>query len=127
MWRYEATPEKKVSPVIFAFAEAFARSDKKNAWILLQKARGEGTPPEQIFGALFWQIKTVAIVKNAERDGTLNALAMNPYVRGKAERLARTAKTEDLHRLLGEIVDAYHGREDGLDPEIALERLVLSR
>ncbi len=126
VWRSTAKPQQKEFPIVFPFAEAFLARDKKKAWILLQRIFSANTPPEQIFGALFWQVKTATLVKKAQKSGSVAALGLKPFVRSKAERLCRGYSERELGELLGEIVDLYHSREDGgLEPALALERLVL--
>src|SRR3989338_1225650 len=89
VWRFTAKPQHKEFPIVFPFAETFLARDKKKAWILLQRILSENTPPEQIFGALFWQVKTATLVKKAQKTNTVAALELKPFVRSKAERLCR--------------------------------------
>ncbi|MBI3074861.1 MAG: hypothetical protein HYY92_01430 [Parcubacteria group bacterium] len=127
VWRFTAKPQQKEFPIVFPFAEAFLARDKKKAWILLQRILSENTPPEKIFGALFWQVKIVTLVKKAQKTNSVGALGLKPFVQSKAERLCRDYTEQELTELLGEIVDLYHSREEGgLEPALALERLILS-
>ncbi|MBI2048981.1 MAG: hypothetical protein HYT29_00895 [Parcubacteria group bacterium] len=126
VWRFTAQAARKEFPIVFPFAEAFLARDKKKAWILLQRILSENIPPEQIFGALFWQVKTAALVKKAQKMNSVGALGLKPFVQSKAERLCRGYSEQELTELLGEIVGLYHSREEGgLEPALALERLVL--
>ena len=124
--RFDAPPAKKEFPRAFALAEALLLRDKKSAWVTLQELLTDDIPSEQIFGALFWQIKMAALVKKAGSNGSpLPGIA--PFVAGKALRLGKKYSERELLALLGKCVDLYHSREDGvLPPELALEKLVLS-
>lgn len=129
VWRFTAKPAQKEFPLVFTFAEAFLTRDKKKAWVLLQRVLSENTPPEQIFGAVFWQVKTATLVKKAQKDGpsAVAALGLKPFAQSKATRLAHGYTEQELANLLGKIVDLYHSREEGgLEPALALERLVLA-
>lgn len=128
VWRFDAAKPQREFPIVFPFAEAFMTRDKKKAWVLLQRILSENIPPEQIFGALFWQVKTALLIKKAQKDGppAVAALGLKPFVQNKATRLAHHYSEEELVNLLGEIVDLYHSREeDGLESAFALEQLVL--
>ena len=126
VWRFDAKTPQKTSPIVFTLADNFASRDRKKAWLTLQKAISEGIAPEQIFGTLFWQMKNIAIVRRAKKDGSIEKLAMTPFMRGKSERLGKKFRDEELSHILSILIDKYHEREEGLDPELALEKLVLS-
>ena len=88
VWRFTAKAQQKEFPIVFPFAEAFLARDKKKAWILLQKIFSENTPPEQIFGALFWQVKTATLVKKAQKNNTVAALGLKPFGKQNASATA---------------------------------------
>src|SRR3989344_4347352 len=116
--RCDAPPAKKApAPLVFAFADAVAARDKKEAWALFARLTRDETPAEQILGTLFWQFKTITLAK----QGATSNVASGP-----AHRFARAYTEGELHRILGELIDIYHARETGADPDIALEKLVLS-
>ena len=54
--------EKKVKEKfnVFSICDAFGRRDKITAWILYNKAISSGLSSDEISGALFWKIKTMA-------------------------------------------------------------------
>jgi len=52
---------------IFSLGEALGMKDKKNLWVLLQKAFDANLSPEEIHGTLFWQVKSIASAIDARR------------------------------------------------------------
>jgi DNA polymerase III delta subunit len=45
----------------FALADAFARGNKKEAWMLYRKSIDMGEAPEALHGMIFWKAKTLAL------------------------------------------------------------------
>ncbi|MES3031476.1 MAG: hypothetical protein V4697_03630 [Patescibacteria group bacterium] len=45
----------------FAFADAFGKKDRKNAWMLYRKAIDGGEAPEALHGMIFWKAKTMML------------------------------------------------------------------
>lgn len=113
---------------IFSLADAVGARDKKKAWLLLQKAFAEGVEPEQIYGTLFWQTKTLTLVKKADHEGVApHTLGLNPFVLRKAQRFAKNYSQKECTALLSQLIEAYHNARAGrgeLSP--ALERFVLT-
>lgn len=56
----EEVPEKPVYNA-FALADAFARRDRKNAWMLYRKSIDAGEAPEALHGMIFWKVKTLIL------------------------------------------------------------------
>lgn len=56
----EEAPEKPVYNA-FALADAFARRDRKNAWMLYRKSIDAGEAPEALHGMIFWKVKTLIL------------------------------------------------------------------
>ena len=85
----------------FALADALGARDRKNLWVLYQKAL-EHEAPEAISGVLFWKLKDMASKGNAKyKKEELNNLAV------------------ELGALLPE------ARRKNLDSEVALEKFIL--
>ncbi len=61
---------------VFALTDAFARKDKKEAWVVLERALMSGKSPEEIAGLTFWQIKSLPLVKDPR--ATAASLGMKP-------------------------------------------------
>lgn len=89
----------------FGLADALAKRDKKNLWMLYRRAIMEGLAPENINGVLFWKVKSLLT----------------------ASYPSRYWKTEELKNLSHRLVALYHDSHRGRhDFEIALERLTLT-
>jgi hypothetical protein len=58
-----SSPTTKTAPKVnvFGIADAFSRRDKIGTWVLYREAVGEGVPPEEISGIIFWKIKTMML------------------------------------------------------------------
>ncbi|HLP86393.1 MAG TPA: hypothetical protein VK153_00750 [Candidatus Paceibacterota bacterium] len=88
---------------VFGIADAFSRKDKIGTWVLYREAVGEGVPPEEISGIIFWKIKTMILsgTKFFERD--------------------------ELKKKSSELVALYHNAHKGeRDFVIGLEQFILS-
>lgn len=97
--------KEKVAPKInvFAIADAYARKDKVQTWILYREAIDHGVEPESICGMLFWKIKTIILASS------------------------RTFDQQNLKRLSGELVSLYHESHNGTrDFTVGLEQFILS-
>jgi hypothetical protein len=109
---------------IFDLANAFAMKDKKNAWILYQKALKEFSP-EEIYGTLWWQIKTMLI---ASKTKTAAEADMKDFPYQKAKTYAKNFTDSELDNLAKKIISLYHkSRLESEDLTINLERLILEK
>lgn len=90
---------------VFTLADALGDRDKKNLWVLYQKALLEGIAPENINGVLFWKVKDMLTAHYSNRHW----------------------KTEELKNLSARFVALYHDSHRGLHEfPLALERLILT-
>jgi hypothetical protein len=116
--------KKKPEFNIFSLTDAFGRRDKKQLWVLLQKAVASGAVPEEIHGILFWQLKSIVLAlqcKTAEEAG------VEPFVWSKARTFAKNWSEDELKSLSSKMVSLYHDAHRGIHEfEIALERFVLT-
>lgn len=88
---------------MFSIADAFARRDKINTWILYRDAVALGTQPEEISGIIFWKIKTMIL------NGT------------------KAFSQDELKNQSSELVSLYHKAHRGeSDFIIGLEQFILS-
>lgn len=88
---------------IFSIADAFARRDKINTWILYRDAVALGAQPEEISGIIFWKIKTMVL------NGT------------------KSFSQDELKSQSSELVSLYHKAHRGeSDFVIGLEQFILS-
>lgn len=108
---------------IFSLTDAFGRRDKKNLWVLFQKAVASGAVPEEIHGILFWQLKSMLVVSMAKTPGEAGVA---PFVFTKAKSFLKNYTEEELKTLSSKFVTLYHDAHRGIhDFEVALERLIL--
>lgn len=100
---FEKIKTKKETFDVFSLANALRARDKKELWVLYQKALRNNASPESLSGILFWQIKTML----SGRGGNFS-----------------TAELENLARKL---IALYHDSHRGLvDFEVGLERWLLT-
>lgn len=107
---------------IFSINDALVARDRKNLWLVYQKALMAGVEPDEIFWKLVWQVKTMLIAAKEKEPKTLK-----PFVLQKARRGLSKFKVEELEKLSGDLVRFWHDSRRGLaDFDIGLEKLVLS-
>jgi DNA polymerase III delta subunit len=107
----------------FALADALGRRDKKELWVLLQKAVTEGKAPEEFHGMLFWQTKCMLQAANAKSPADSG---LKPFVYSKSLRYSKNYSLDELGEKSAELVSIYHeARRGGDDLDIALEKFVL--
>ena len=107
----------------FALTDALGKRDKKNLWVLYQKALMNGSVPEELHGILFWQVKSMLLAvgsKSAEEAG------LKPFVYNKAKGFARNYTHDELITLSRDLVTLYHDARRGIgDFGVRLEQWVL--
>lgn len=109
---------------IFSLADVFGRRDKKNLWVLYQKALSQNIKPEEINGVLFWQLKSM-IVANQSKD--VKESGLSPYVFQKSKSFARNYTEEEMKKMSSALVSVYHDSRRGIhDFDMELERFILS-
>ena len=88
---------------VFGVADAFARKDKIQTWILYRDAVSLGVAPEEISGILFWKIKTMIL------NGT------------------KIFTGDELKERSSELVSLYHKAHGGeVDFTVGLEQFILN-
>lgn len=109
---------------IFSLTDAFGRRDKKNLWVLFQKAVTSGAVPEEIHGILFWQLKNLLL---ALQCNTAEEAGVKPFVWSKAKSFAKNWSEPELKNLSRKLVSLYHDSHRGMhDFEFALEQFILT-
>ena len=107
----------------FAIAEALAKKDKRNMWVLLQQARAAGLRDEEIIGMLWWQLKALRLAKVT---GSPEEAGMKDYPYKKAKQALREFKTGEVEALSRSLLELYHLAHQGKrDMDLALEEWVL--
>jgi DNA polymerase III delta subunit len=108
----------------FSLAEALARKDKKQLWVLLQQARMADLRDEEMVGILWWQLKTLRL---AAGTNSPEAAGVKEYPYKKAKQALRNFAAGELEALSSSLLSLYHEDHQGLAPmETSLERWVLS-
>ncbi len=115
--------EKKETFNMFSFSDALGKKDKKQLWILYQKALQQSVRPEEIHGIFLWQAKSMVLASKTNSPEEANMKAF-PY--GKAKNYAKNFTEEELNNLLKKLVSIYHDSRRGIHEfDVALEKFVL--
>lgn len=123
-----AMAKEKYNP--FQICDAVASRDRKTSWILLQKALLSGVSAEEVFWKIWWQVKTLLLVKflaganvkNIEKESGLKS-----YPAQKALAAIRNFSSSELNQLSWNLVDLYHKiRKGQAEFEIGLEKILIS-
>lgn len=108
----------------FAIAEALAKKDKKNLWMLLQQARETGVRDEELVGILWWQLKALSL---ASLTNTADEANMKDYPYKKAQQALRNFNEGEVSALMQSLLELYHEGHQGVkDMDVALEQWILT-
>lgn len=119
----EFTAQKAERFNSFTLAEALAKKDKKNLWVLLQEANAAGLRPEEIIGMLWWQLKALRLAKLTR---TAEEAGMKDYPYKKAKQSLGLFKAGEVEQLSRSLLELYHEAHQGKrDMDLALEEWVL--
>ena len=92
-------------------------------WLLNREALKNGAA-EEVYGILWWQLKTLLIAKkskNAAESG------LKPFVFSKAADFLLNFKDNELEKKAFELVKIYHSsRRQSAEMEISLEKWILN-
>lgn len=115
------TEEKKESKKYntFALADLLGARDKKNLWLGFRDAIAT-VSAEEIHGILFWQLKTLALVKTSSSNPGLN-----DFVYRKNQSFVANYTLEEIKHLAGEMIKIFHTRDTYSTLEIDLEKIIL--
>jgi DNA polymerase III delta subunit len=117
----EKLPKKEFN--IFALADAIGNRDKFRAWSIYREAVANGLESESILGTIFWQLKSMAVARDAK---TASEAGLNSFVFSKAKKGCALYKEGELNKLLEQTIVLYHDGHRGLvDLELGIERLML--
>lgn len=119
----EFTADKAERFNSFAIADALARKDKKQMWVLLQQAKLAGLREEEIIGMLWWQLKALRL---AAKTGSPEEAGMKDFPYKKAKQSLSKFEKGEVDRLSRSLLELYHHGHQGLrDMDVALEEWVL--
>lgn len=109
---------------IFALTDAIGGRDKKNAWVIYEKALASGMSADEIFWRVMWGVKTMIL---ASKTKDVSETDMKPFPYNKAKSFLRNWKTEELEALSENLVIGYHEARRGNGPmETMIEKFLLS-
>ncbi|MFQ5662138.1 MAG: hypothetical protein ACE5F2_02705 [Candidatus Paceibacteria bacterium] len=108
---------------IFSLTDAFGKRDKRELWVLYQKAKLNNVSDEEVHGILFWQVKSMILSLNA-RDAKSSEL--NPFVFRKSLGFLKNYSESELKKFSQLLVSLYHDTRKGIhEMDTALERFIL--
>lgn len=107
---------------IFQITDAFSERDKKNTWVLIQKALKEGVSFEEILNILIWQTKNILI---SQRENSASASGLSPFVFSKAQKGSKNFSKEELQNFSRKFTSFFHESHLGLDLGPNLELFLL--
>ncbi len=114
---------------VFQVCDAFAEKNKKRAWMLFRQALLRGVTPEEIFWKLWWQTKTLLLVKGLLKSSAKNVpkeSGLHPFAVKKALSALRNFTEEELRSLSLFFVGLYHAARLGeVDFEIGVEKILI--
>jgi DNA polymerase III delta subunit len=117
----EVSKEKDFN--IFSLTDALGKKDKKQLWVLFQKATMKNISPEEIHGILFWQIKALLLATESQ---SAKEAGLNPFVFQKSQGFARNFSLPELRAISSKLVELYHQARRGIiEFETGLERFIL--
>lgn len=115
---------KKTEPTFntFALTDALVARDKKNLWILYQKARRSGVTEHEIVPILIWQLKTMLLVAQT----SVSESGLKPFVYNKTKKSLEKYTLSEIDALYTRFVSMYHNARRDTVLDLELERAILS-
>ena len=108
---------------IFALTDALGARQRREAWILYQKALGAGLSAEEIFFKIVWQVKSMLIASRTRNVGETD-MKVFPY--NKAKGFLKNFKSGELEKLSESLAVGYHrARRGEVEIETLVEKLLL--
>ncbi|MDQ5953083.1 MAG: hypothetical protein QG551_311 [Patescibacteria group bacterium] len=123
---FEEDAKKTKDFNIFAVTDAFGRRDKKETWVIIQKALRSNVPPMDIANILIWSLKNMLLVK--DKKGTeeeIKKTKLNPFVFKKSLSASKNFKGSELKNLLSGLIFLYHDERRGESLKTDLELFIL--
>lgn len=109
---------------IFALTDALGARQKKEAWILYQKALSAGLSAEEIFFKLVWQVKAMLLSSRTKNVGETD---LKPFPYSKAKSFLKNFKSGELEKLSENLVVSYTlARRGEGEVETLVEKILLS-
>lgn len=110
---------------VFALADAFAKGDRKKAWVLYRQFIENGSAPEEIHGTLSWQARAMVL---ASKTKSADEAGLKPFAYTKAKSAAARFTPGEVENLSRELVRLYHQSRMGAGSlEDLLEMFLLKK
>lgn len=117
-------PKARADFNIFALTDSIGARNKKDAWVLYQKALASGMVAEEIFWKITWYTKTLL---TALRTKTAEEAGMKAYPYSKAKASLRNFKEGEIEKLSESLVVGYHQARRGEgEIDALIEKMLLS-
>jgi len=128
-WRIKVSSKKnKYNP--FAICDAVAEKNNIRAWILFQQALMNGIDAEEIFWKIWWQIKSLLMIKNLLNVRGVNLekeTGLHPFVIKKNLSAIHNFGEGELQDYSFHLVKLYHDTRKGLEEfSLGLEKFLLN-
>jgi len=118
----ESRSVSKRDTEVFAISDAFGERKHKKLWLLYTKLIKK-VGPEEIYGILWWQLKSMLLVS---KSSGIKETGLKPFVYLKSKRFLNNYSEEELSDLSNKLMDLYHeSRQGGAELEIKLEQFIL--
>ncbi|MBX4198816.1 hypothetical protein KW800_00880 [Candidatus Parcubacteria bacterium] len=109
---------------IFALTDAIGARDKRNAWMIYEKALASGMTADEIFYRVMWGVKSLIL---SDRCDDALVAGLNPFVYKKSKSFLKNWKSQELEHLSLKLVKGYHESRRGKSTvDSLLERTILS-
>jgi len=118
------SPKARAEFNIFALTDAIGARNKREAWVLYQKALASGMVAEEIFYKVFWQSKTMLL---ALRTKSAEEADMKTFPYNKAKGFLKNWKRDELEKFSENLVRSYQQvRRGNGEMMTAVEKILLS-
>lgn len=117
-------PQARANFNIFALTDAIGARNKREAWVLYQKALAAGMTAEDVFFRIvFWQVKAMLI---ASKTKSVEETDMKPFPYNKAKSFLKNFKSGELEKISADLVKGYHEVRRGKgETETLVEKMIL--
>lgn len=111
---------------IFSVTDAFGKRDKKETWVIMQKALRNNVAEVDIANILIWSLKNMLLVKDKKgTEDEIKKTKLNPFVFKKSLSASKNFKESELKNLLSSLIFMYHDDRRGENIKTNLELFVL--
>ena len=108
---------------IFSLTDAVGARNKKEAWVLYEKALASEMVAEEIFWKIVWIVKSM-LIASCTKDYSETEMKEFPYK--KAKEFSRNFSKDELENLSESLVVGYHNARRGIgEIETLIEKILL--